>query len=109
MVLQDACDLYHYLLSNSSIDDDTFEIASNRFMVSVKKLENDSDVSFVPILQKLVDHFPKKLQYKKQLGLDYAKDDETIVEAIELFEDILNQNDTLGKKKFGKYNQKTIK
>ena len=70
-------------------------------MEVVKKLEKSEDISFLPILQKLVERFPRKFKYKKELGLEYAKKMETIEEAIELFEDILDQNDTLVKAQLG--------
>ena len=69
-------------------------------MKVVKILEQNSDISFSPILQKLVERFPKNFKYKKELGLEYAKRKER-KKAIKLFEDILDQNDTLVKATLG--------
>ena len=64
----------------------------------VKKLENESDISFSQILQELVKRF--QFKYKKELGLEYVRRKEE-KEAIKVFEDILHQNDSLVKAWYG--------
>ena len=97
-VLAEALSIYHYLVSHPEIEDDIFEMACNRYMEVVPKLEGDdeNEIWFSSILQKLVDRFPHKVKYKRQLGLEYVQKNENITEVIKLFEDILDKNDTLG-------------
>ena len=67
----------------------------------VEKIEDSESVSFIPILQKLVERFPKKYKYKKELGLQYSKYMHTRLMAIDIFEDILDKNDSLVKAHLG--------
>ena len=78
-------------------------------MKVVKKIEDSESISFIPILQKLVERFPKKFKYKKELGLQYSQYSLSRGMAINIFEDILDKNDSLvkahlGKKLFKSYN-----
>ena len=99
-VLDEAYSIYHGLVS-LPLEDDMFEFACNRYMKVVPRLEGDDETGsreiwFSPILQKLVDRFPNKAKYKRQLGMEYFQKSENITQAIKLFEDILDKNDTLG-------------
>ena len=83
------------------LEDDIFELACKKYMEIVPKLEGDDETGsreiwFSTILEKLVDRFPNKIKYKRQLGLEYFRKNENITQAIKLFEDILDTNDTLG-------------
>ena len=88
--------IYYNLLSLQDIEDDTFELACNRYMKIMEELSGAAEFSRITILRRLVIRFLSKVQYKKQLGMDIVQtNNENITEAIQMFEDV-DHNDTLG-------------
>ena len=98
--LNEAFSIYHHL-TFLQLEDNLFEFACNRYMEIVPIFEGEDETEsreiwFSPILEKLVDRFPHKVKYKKELGVEYFRQNENITQAIKLFEDIVDKNDTLG-------------
>ena len=99
-ILYEALDIYQKLLSNPDIKDNIFEIACQKTINNLGKVGENEGSTISIIYQKLVSRFPKKYKYKKELGLQYVRKRNT-VEAIRIFEEILDQNDTLVKAHLG--------
>ena len=100
-ILYEALDIYQKLLSNPDIKDNIFEIACQKTINNLGKVGENEGSTILTIYQKLVSRFPEKYKYKKELGLQYVRKRNT-VEAIRIFEEILDQNDTLVKAHLGK-------
>ena len=100
-ILYEALDIYQKLLSNPDIKDNIFEIACQKTIDNLEKVGENEGSVILTIYQKLVSRFPKKYKYKKELGLQYVRKRNT-AEAIRIFEEILDQNDSLVKAHLGK-------
>ena len=99
-ILYEALDIYQKLLSNLEIKDNIFEIACQKSIHNLEKVGENEGSAILTIYQKLVSRFPKKYKYKKELGLQYIRKRNN-AEAIRIFEEILDQNDTLVKAHLG--------
>ena len=85
---------------NPDTKDDVFELAANKSIGLLSKLEKEEEI--LTILIKMVRRFPKNYNYKKELGLEYRKRGNDAV-ATKIFEEILPvQNDTLVMAHLGK-------
>ena len=100
-ILYEALDIYQKLLSNPDIKDNIFEIACQKTIDNLEKVGENEGSIIMTIYQKLVSRFPEKHKYKKELGLQYVRKRNT-AEAIRIFEEILDQNDSLVKAHLGK-------
>ena len=85
---------------NPDTKDDVFELAANKSIGLLSKVEKEEGI--LTILIKMVRRFPKNYNYKKELGLEYRKRGNDAV-ATEIFEEILpDKNDTLVMAHLGK-------
>ena len=92
-LLYESLEIYKFLILNPDTKDDVFELAANKTIGLLSKLEKEEEI--LTILIKMVRRFPKNYNYKKELGLEYRKRGNNAV-ATKIFEEILTeQNDTL--------------
>ena len=99
-LLYESLEIYKFLILNPNTKDDVFELAANKSIGILSKLEKE--VEILTILIKMVRRFPKNYNYKKELGLEYRKRGNDAV-ATKIFEEILpDQNDTLVMAHLGK-------
>ena len=85
---------------NPDTKDDVFELAANKSIGLLSKVEKEEEI--LTILIKMVRRFPKNNNYKKELGLEYRKRGNDAV-ATKIFEEILpEQNDPLVMAHLGK-------
>ena len=85
---------------NPDTKDDVFELAANKSIGLLSKLEKEEEI--LTVLIKMVRRFPKNYNYKKELGLEYRKRGNDAV-ATKIFEEILlDRNDTLVMAHLGK-------
>ena len=99
-LLYESLEIYKFLILNPDSKDDVFELAANKSIGILSKLEKEEEI--LTILLKMVKRFPKNYNYKKELGLEYIKRGNYAV-ATKIFEEILpDHNDTLVMANLGK-------
>ena len=89
-MINEALDIYQEILSETEIKDEIFEMASVKSIDILSEMGKYEEI--LPKLQQLVLRFPENIQYKSQLGLEYAKKNNPQL-AIEIFEQIVDEKD----------------
>ena len=62
-LLYESLEIYKYLILNPDTKDDVFELAANKSIGLLSKLEKEEEI--LTILVKMVRRFPKNYSYKK--------------------------------------------